>query len=520
MKESTFFAPAAIIALLLSFAPQECHAATQATSPELPPAIRNARAAASLKPFIEQAIAADSIPDPMQRCLRFPDPPGSHWHRDTVEAYCRLHFAPAPIPDADLHRLLHARRASPLDDTLKRAYAQATATADGRNRFDRMFLDFFQKPTASMRADIDVWKRQSPRSPYAFAASGKAEIAKAGDARGDAASDKTSDKQFHAMHQILLRARADLDRAASLDPRFTTTYAEMIDAAQFESDTNYARRAATAGLAVDPANFMIHYNLMEMSAPKWGGSLEAMAQVASHATARASLNPMLRVLIPSPAAAAAGITACGCDGNQLPDLGSVFSELGQTSLLDGAGRGASRLDRPDQSIPYLLEALRFDPTSGITRAVLVSDLNALQEFPAALSQADRCVALAPKVSRCYEARGTVHLGLHQPGAAEQDWKTAMSMNPANDWTVSQLQMLLMSQHRWDDLWRLSEQQIRTRPKSPTGWIIRSAVQAYQPRPGLRDTERYLVTHFSNDPTASAAVEHARQDLALPPSPAR
>ncbi len=517
MQASTLLTIAAMAALPCLLPAGACRAATPATPTAFPSTSRYARADAALKPFIARALAADALTDPMQRCLRFPDPPGSHWHADTVEAYCGLHFVPAPISNTDLRRLLHARHATMLDDRLKNAYTEASATADGRNRFDRMFLDFFKNPSPSMRADIDAWKRKSPKRAFAFAASASAAIASAQDARGSDTSDHTSAKRFHAMGRWLQRAKSDLDRAARLDPGFTTTYAEMIDAAGFETDTAYAARAAKAGLAVDPANFVIHYELMEMSEPKWGGSLQAMAQVVSHAMARANLNPMLRVLAPSPAAAAAGITACGCEGDELPDLAQVFSEVGLTSLLDGAGRGASRLNRPDQSIPYLLEALRFNPSSGYTRAVLVSDLNDLDEIPAALAQADRCVALAPKEARCYEARGTVHLRLHQAGAAEQDWKTALPMDPKNDWVVSQLQMLLMSQRRWDDVWRLSEQQIRTRPDSPTGWIMRSAVQAYQPRPGLRDTEAYLVAHFADDPAVRAAVEHARQDLARPPS---
>ncbi|HXE67203.1 MAG TPA: hypothetical protein VN630_09185, partial [Rhodanobacteraceae bacterium] len=39
-------------------------------------------------PFLDAAKRAERITDPLQRCLAYPDPPGSHWNHDVVAAYC------------------------------------------------------------------------------------------------------------------------------------------------------------------------------------------------------------------------------------------------------------------------------------------------------------------------------------------------------------------------------------------------------------------------------------------------
>ncbi len=44
--------------------------------------------------FIEAMKKAEAIADPLQRCLAYPDPPDSHWSRDTVVAYCHYRLQP------------------------------------------------------------------------------------------------------------------------------------------------------------------------------------------------------------------------------------------------------------------------------------------------------------------------------------------------------------------------------------------------------------------------------------------
>lgn len=466
-----------------------------------------------LKAFIGQAMAADAITDPLQRCLRFPDPPGTRWTPQVVTAYCRYMTVPAAVPAAEAKQLLHAHRGKELDRRLAAADAAAKASADARNRFDRMFLETFNVGTASMRADLDAWKRTSPRSAFAFAASGIAYEAQAEGARGTDTIDKTSAGQLKAMDGWLRKARADLESAHKFDPRFVPTYTGMIWVTQFGGDTPSLERAAEAGLEQDASNYAIFDAMMSAADPKWGGSLRQMQQVGQRALAHAAGNPLLRVLATKAGATGAGITPCGCDLSRLPDLRKVFSEISQAPMLIGAGRAASRLYRPDQAVPFQFQNVRFESTAMLTRSDLVFELMKVGDVPAATTMAERCVGKFPRYPRCYEARGAVHAVSGQLALAEQDWRRAMELDPKDGWATGQLGQLYVGAGNWDGAWRLSQQLIRMQPERPDGWILRAAVQSMQPRPGLRDTQVYLVTHFGNDPTARPAVQQARSDLA-------
>jgi hypothetical protein len=46
------------------------------------------------KTFLAAVERAENIADPVQRCLAYPDPPGSHWSANAVHAYCQYRYQP------------------------------------------------------------------------------------------------------------------------------------------------------------------------------------------------------------------------------------------------------------------------------------------------------------------------------------------------------------------------------------------------------------------------------------------
>ncbi len=65
--------------------------------------------------FIAKAKEAEEIADEFQRCLHYPDPPGTHWHPDTTAAYCgRRHLATLSL--ADVGKLIDEGKAAELEE--------------------------------------------------------------------------------------------------------------------------------------------------------------------------------------------------------------------------------------------------------------------------------------------------------------------------------------------------------------------------------------------------------------------
>ena len=67
--------------------------------------------------YLQAVHAADRIVDPLERCLAFPDLPGTHWSRDQTVAHCRTHHSPYLPPEEVLSRLGRGEVAS-VEETL------------------------------------------------------------------------------------------------------------------------------------------------------------------------------------------------------------------------------------------------------------------------------------------------------------------------------------------------------------------------------------------------------------------
>src|SRR6185312_11894887 len=64
--------------------------------------------------FLDVAERAEKIADPLQRCLAYPDPPGSHWDHAAVVAYCKYRYQPM-ISFEQVEQMVQSGRARELD---------------------------------------------------------------------------------------------------------------------------------------------------------------------------------------------------------------------------------------------------------------------------------------------------------------------------------------------------------------------------------------------------------------------
>lgn len=138
---------------------------------------------AQLTGFLTAARRAEAIPDLLQRCLRYPDPPGLAWSKNVTDAYCHYQFDPWVTPN-DARELIQGGQAAELDKRLAEAMHAQLSQPGMQGALDRTFNLDFKDGSEENRGLMDAWKRQLPKSAFALAASGTAYVEMAQRIRG------------------------------------------------------------------------------------------------------------------------------------------------------------------------------------------------------------------------------------------------------------------------------------------------------------------------------------------------
>lgn len=448
--------------------------------------------------FLDRAKQAESIADPLQRCLAYPDPPGSHWSADTVSAYCHYRFQHV-ISYAEVQKVIQDGHAAEVDQRFNEILQAQLTDPQARGRLDRAFYQDFNNGSFEIRPTLDAWKRASPKSAFAWAASGYAYVAMAAAARGGQYMSDTPQSNIDAMDKLLAQADTDLRHAMALDPRLTPVYSAMINAGVLSLGDKYTSDAATRGLAIAPDNYAIYDMLMWSKEPKWGGSLRAMSALSERAQQLADKNPLLRML--QSARPYYEVDNCDCATPlELAAYPAALDQLTSSGHLLMAGN-AARGSNHAVSLVYLSEALRFNPALDNARVHRVYDLVDFDEAAWGVAEATRMTAALPGDEEPLKARAHAYLIQAHYRHAEQDYQAASTLAPSDLHSLEMLGNLYVNQtHDWDKGWAVADQLIKARPDNPYGWMLRAAIQKDQPRPGLKDTVAYFDAHFgSKDP---------------------
>ncbi|WP_158755432.1 hypothetical protein [Dyella sp. S184] len=481
----------------------------------LPAAKRHLFTRDEVKTFLAAAKQAEAIKDPLQRCLAYPDPPRSHWSPDAVAAYCHYRLQPV-ISFAEAQALIQSGKAAELDGRLAQALHDQQTQAGSPGVLNQIFYQDFGNGSFDIRPTLDAWKRDSPTSAFAYAASGFADVEMAANARGSAYMSDTPQSNVDAMNRLLSQADTDLRRAIELNRQVTPAYVAMINAGKMGPGRTYIDEAARRGLAVAPADYSISSALMVAEQPKWGGSLYAMTGLARRAQTHAKDNPLLVLLLAE--VPAYEYDVCNCESRaDWAAYPTVFDNVASLNLLSNAGSAAASNNHPELSVVYLSEALRFQSATDAIRRKRASGLAALGESKMALDDANSLIAADPKNADNYQMRGIVYMDMADNRHAEQDLETALALNPDDIDVLSELGNIYTNvTYEWDKGWDVADRIIRKYPDSPGGWVMRATIQENQPRAGLNETYQYFVNHFGNDPGMQWQITHMRELLAKAP----
>lgn len=445
--------------------------------------------------FLDRAKKAEAIADPLKRCLAYPDPPGSHWSADAVNAYCHYRFQ-SVITFAEVQKLIQDGKAAEVDRRFAEILQAQLTEPAARGRLDRAFYQDFNNGSFAIRSTLDAWKRDSPNSAFAWAASGYAYVQMAVDARGAQYMRDTPQSNIDAMDKLLAQADTDLRHALALDPRLTPVYTAMITAGGFGLGDEYARDAAKRGLAVAPDNNDIRDQLIWLDEPKWYGSLAEMRAQAQKAQAYAKANPLLRMLLTNEPFYR--VENCDCAKlTQVAEFPAALDQLAGSGQLLIAGNAAHGVNHP-ASVIYLSEALRFNPGLDDARINRVHELVEFDELSWAVTEASHMIAALPHDEDPLKARAHAYDIQGDFVRAEQDYRAAVKLVPGDFESWARLGNLYVYQsHDWDKGWAVADKLIKAHPENPYGWMLRADIQAQAPRPGLKDTVAYFDAHFGN-----------------------
>lgn len=126
-------------------------------------------------------------------------------------------------------------------------------------------------------AEIDVWIEAKPESYYPWLVRGMRRVGLAWEARGDGWASSVGEDGWKAFRALLGDARADLERAAELEPGSVWPFVELLSVAMGLSlGDEVAQSYFERGLQADRNELRLYEHRWQGLLPRWGGTLEGL----------------------------------------------------------------------------------------------------------------------------------------------------------------------------------------------------------------------------------------------------
>jgi tetratricopeptide (TPR) repeat protein len=469
--------------------------------------------------FMAAVHRADDIADPLQRCLSYPDLPGSSWNEETTRTYCQL-LNRDSVPLSQIDAWLQQGKADKVDRVFQ---GYLDAQLHDPNQSDvldaAMEKAGFDTANANTRKIIDKWKQQAPNSAFALAASGMQYLDAAQEARGTGWAYELSDSQVMDTHQLLVLARRDLDQSVSLQPALTRAYSSMIYAGALDGDDDYMDQAAKRGLAVDPANFRIRVQMMNQAQPKWGSAFGGEEEQVSEVEPLMAQHPLLRMVVNAPVA----YRLTSADMRRRPDVVHQvklaadvnLTHFRLTDLADEAyNHRAYRL-----ATELYSEVLRFDPTNMDALVWRDYSMRKFGDVDGSIKSIAQTAQRFPNDDAIGAQLGKVYMYTGHVKEAESAFLAVIKRDPYNLEALGGLGDLYNhAGHQPDKAEAIADALISHYPEKAAGYIIRSCNQMDHNLPGVYGTIHYFIDHFGDRPEYKEQTDEMRAYLIHHPEP--
>ncbi|SFN66399.1 tetratricopeptide repeat protein [Dokdonella immobilis] len=461
---------------------------------------------------------AETIADPLERCLAYPNPVGYRWPREEIAAFCADEFTPA-LGWSEFKDAIEDGKAAKIDRRLDALLEGYFAGKVPEGAWMAAYSNNFSGTNALNLELVEQWINQSPGSAHALVARGMQEYAVAAAARGEKTIDETDPDALDRMSQANERARELLDKALTIDPRITPAYRVLIWIAKYESDEDLASRAMEAANRVDPANFYVRAAMMDTFEPRWGGSFEQMDQLAEDSGRFLARNPRIDNLRAMALAHRGLYLHFDKDYRgemQEYEKGLTFGPVG--FYFDLASGAATQLDDHLRAVEFTSQMLRFGPFNTDALGHRARELKKLGEDEWAMSDLERLLQIRPNDRDALGAYANSLIKAGKHAAAEARLKQLIAADPDDRWARLQLAWLYgFRLNRLDEANAMIGDMLAEAPEDGELWLQRIRLLESRPGPEMRTAvESFLKFADESSPEQMKAIPVARAWLASHP----
>jgi tetratricopeptide (TPR) repeat protein len=351
-----------------------------------------------------------------------------------------LRSCPLESPNfSDLHKLLDQGEFAKVDATLD-------AQLDGHRKAPACESHLWETVGFFCSLDfahhLDPWAAARPDSWGALSARACRWIDTGYERRGTALAKDVTDVQWAGMRDAFARAESDLTRSLEIEPDGYVAYGYAIYLLKASGGPDQIRKWLDALVARDPFNYGVRRRAMQSLSPHWGGSIEAMRQVATDAQGFADGNPRLRIL---PGYAEAEAAAIDWRAGRIKEAARGYRRAlahgalaewyaGLADCLTRLGFWPKLLETSEEWMAQLGDGAWPRMWRGRARAEL-------GDLAGALVDLDQAHAESPKDATILGLRGVARWRAGRLQEAAGDFRLALEIEPGDAWALEQLRAL-------------------------------------------------------------------------------
>ncbi len=248
------------------------------------------RAPEPWRSFLLAARRADALPDRLQRCLAFPDFPGTHWPKGLARQHCE--YSAGPGFDLNvLARHVDTGDVAWMERTFRRLQDRHFSEADFSEHIHSAF-ELFDGGDESGRVS-KRWLELAPESAFAMTARADYYLQAGWDARGQAWIQNTPVEQQRMMMEYHHKALPLYRHALQKEPKLLQAYVGMISLSRNGEPDN--RQVFALARKVDPACKVLMSAQMDALKPRWGGSYPQMIALDREMVPYMARRPLLAI---------------------------------------------------------------------------------------------------------------------------------------------------------------------------------------------------------------------------------
>jgi tetratricopeptide (TPR) repeat protein len=290
---------------------------------------------------------------------------------------------------------------------------------------------------------IDRWVEERPKSRAARIVRTVLHRNLAYKARGEKWAKDTSEANFAGMRTHFEQAAGDANASRELGPVHMVAAGAMVDIARGAGNVERARDWIDAVLKNDLLNYGIRRRWMDALEPRWGGTLEAMQELADESQIHAGRNPRLRVLLGCPDGYR-GVLAEHADRHR--DAIAHYSKAlayGDVGIDWSMGRARQYLKLHQYELGHVDAeyAKHWKPDSVDAWTINGRLFLGQEKWNEAIFEFNGALALEPHHAGNRTNRGWAHEKLAHWEAAEADYRAAIAIDK-NAWRAAHLGIVL------------------------------------------------------------------------------